>query len=149
MKEVVVSNWGLNPTIYKERFCNDIVHFCAKGKSLTAFAAFIGISSSTLELWKRRHPDFKLACVAALEAQLSYWEEIAMEQATGANRGSAATLIFTLKNRFPHLYRDKQEVTMAGELNFIISTGVPPKLTEEEREAIEVDSREVDDGGLL
>jgi len=146
MKEIVVSNWGKTATIYSDRMCCDVVQFCAKGKTLTAFAAFTGIHLSTLKKWRAVHPEFKSACEAAKEAQLAYMEHLALGQVDGTVKGSTTALMFLLKNQFKDQYKDKVEVEHGGELNFIVSTGIRRTPVEDKTESgvVEVESKVVE-----
>ncbi len=148
MKEIVVSNWGVTPTTYSDRLCTDVVQFCARGKTLTAFAAFVGVTLKTVGVWQNKYPAFKEAVDAAKEAQMVYWEELSLAQTTGEVKGSAAALIFTMKNRFKEHYKDKHEIDHGGELNFTFDTGIKRDIPEE-LPAIEVESKVVPDSDLL
>jgi len=143
MSEIVVSNWGKIATIYSDRMCNDIVQFCSQGKTLTAFAVFTGVHSSTIKKWRKRYKEFDEACEAAKEAQLAYMEHLAIGQVDGSVKGSTTALMFLLKNQFKDQYKDKVEVEHGGELNFIFETGInrAPKI---EESSIEVESTVVE-----
>ncbi len=102
----------------------DIVHFCALGNSLTAYAVMIGTTYMTLLKWKEKYPDFALALEVAEDAQQAYWERLALEVTVGNLKGNASSLIFMMKNRFKKHYKDKQEVEHSGDLQFLVDTGI-------------------------
>jgi hypothetical protein len=81
------------PSDYMESFCEDVVDFCVGGKSLTGFAASIGVARSTISVWMDKYPEFKEACGRAKAQSAAFWEGQGVKVATGAVPGSAAQMI--------------------------------------------------------
>ena len=63
----------------------------------------------------------KIELQKATRQSLKKWEQIGMDITTGKIRGNPATWIFTMKNKFPDLYKDRQEVAqdVKGELTIV------------------------------
>ncbi len=142
--------WSRGQTLYDEKYCKAIVQHCAEGRSLISFAVFLGVGSSTVQKWVKAHPEFAEAHIAAKEAQMVYYENIALDQAKGEIRGgNAASLIFILKNRFSEHYRDRQEVDMKGEVNFLINTGIVRTPIDAPVDSIEAESKVLEDSDLI
>lgn len=77
------------PTKYKKEYCEQVIEYMRKGKSLTSFAAFIGTHRQVVYGWMNRHPAFKDACKVAQELSQEWWEDFAMQAATGRLHGAA------------------------------------------------------------
>jgi len=146
----VPCGWSRTPTFYDPKYCKAIVHHCSDGSSIVSFAVSIGMSYNQMIKWYKLYPEFGEARDAAKEAQMCYWEELAKAQATGQSRGNAASLIFTMKNRFKEHYRDRQDIEVSGDLNFIVDTGiVRQKITDESPDSVEVDYTVEESSDLL
>ena len=111
-------------------------------------ADFLGITESTLYLWKHEHPEFSEALKVGKEAADARVEQSLYRRALGYSHDAVkiavnaqgevtevpyvehfppdtTAAIFWLKNRRPDEWRDKREHTHDGSLNFNIATGVP------------------------
>ena len=66
---------GGQPEKYKPEYCEQIIKFMSKGKSLTAFSAKIGVTKKTVYNWEKRHPEFERALALAKAACEAWWEE--------------------------------------------------------------------------
>lgn len=103
------------PTLYEERFCEEVVEFCADGFSLTAFAGKIGVGRETIAEWARVHPEFSVAVQAAKAAAAHSLEEDARRiRKDGGGTGSATLTIFGLKNFASDDFRESQEIKHSG-----------------------------------
>lgn len=102
-------------------------------------ASNIGISRATLYVWKKEHPSISDALKkgkevvdiqvenALLKRALGYqYDEIKIEESDDGYKRTVTTKevvpdttaqIFWLKNRRPHMWRDKKDVAMSGEVN--------------------------------
>lgn len=78
-----------------------------QGKTDEEIAAELGVSRSTLALWKVRHQDFSDALRAWKDDADSGIEHSLYRKALG---GDTTAMIFWLKNRKSQEWRDKQEV---------------------------------------
>jgi len=129
------------PTPYNPKTHPGFVEALARlGLNDEAIAVKLGISTATLYNWKNQHPDFLEAIKRgktepddAVEASLykranGYEQTVQKPMVVGGEvkiveytekvAASDTAIIFTLKNRRPDRWRDKQEVEHTGELNF-------------------------------
>lgn len=103
------------PTKYDDRYCADVVSFCAGGASLTAFAAHIGVDRSTITEWVDRHPAFSSAVSRAKAAIAAWWEERARDVAlSGGTGGQASITQFALKNLASDDWADVSRQEISG-----------------------------------
>ena len=101
------------PTKYKKRYCEDVIEHMKNGASFNSFAAKIEVDDSQIRRWKQKYPDFYTACQIAEKKSLEWWENFAMQSATGrlhdpAHKGkykkhNPGMIQFIMKQRF---YRD-------------------------------------------
>ncbi len=114
------------PTKYKKKYCQDVIKHMEKGASFNSFAAKIEVDDSQIRRWKQRYPEFYTACKIAEKKSLEWWENFAMQSATGrlfdkAHKGkydkhNTGMIQFIMKQRF---YRDynKQAYTAPEDQN--------------------------------
>ncbi|WP_066770050.1 hypothetical protein [Sphingobium sp. CCH11-B1] len=99
------------PSKYKDAYCGEVVTHMTEGASLTSFAAEIGVSRATINVWMEEHPEFLEAVGKAKAKCASWWEKqgrrIALE---GGGPGSSTLAIFGMKNMGGDDWTDKQEV---------------------------------------
>ena len=96
------------PSTYSEAYCDLVIEEMAEGKSLTAFAAEIGVARSTINVWMEANPDFSEAVKIAKAKCASWWEAKGRQMATsGGGPGQATAVIFGLKNMAPDDWREK------------------------------------------
>lgn len=105
------------PSIYKETYCNLVIEHMAEGASLTSFAAEIGVSRATLNVWMEAHPEFLEAAHTGKAKCAAWWEKIARSNARDGT-GNATLTVFGLKNMGADDWREKQEVEHTGEMTF-------------------------------
>jgi hypothetical protein len=125
------------PTKYKQEYCISIVEHMAKGNSFESFAGRVGVCFDTLYHWTHQYPEFSEAKKVGLAKLLLFDEDLGKAGVAGqlkrmvrkttdkdgkvTEEYEAATFgqtfhIFTLKNRYPRMYRDKIQVeTSFGE----------------------------------
>jgi len=104
---------GGRPTKYKKRYCEDVIEHMKNGASFTSFAASIEVPRQRLLEWKKKYKEFRVACDTAEHLSQQWWENFAMQAATGriydkAHKGkydkhNAGMIQFIMKQRF---YRD-------------------------------------------
>lgn len=133
------------PTDYKSEYCELVYKLCLLGATDAQIADVIGIAESTLNLWKKEHPEFLESIkrgkdVADAEIAEALYHRAKGYQhddveikvvANGENMGSRivevpVTKIYPpdtgaamawLKNRQPKMWRDKQELEITGTLD--------------------------------
>ena len=89
---------GGRPTDYRPEYCQQLINYCAMGRSYEAFAGFIGVAKQTLYTWEKKHPEFldaKRIARSAAQATLEGWAEKLVK---GDYKGNASVLIFMMKN---------------------------------------------------
>lgn len=127
----------VTPSAYKPEYCELVVELLKDGGSLAVFRAHVGITKSTMQYWRRNHPEFEEACKLALDRSQLWWEEIAQTAVTkGAPKGASPIILSGLYNRSSHdEWSSKQEVeqTVKTEAQLDLS-----KLTDEELAAYEL-----------
>ena len=109
--------------------CQHLLCHMAEGRSLEAYAYKIGVHRQTLYEWEEEHEEFSDAIKRGRDASLAWWEDLMRTGTAGQLRSVASEdldrqgrvtrrkykqahfhpvgAIFTMKNRFPSLYRDK------------------------------------------
>jgi len=110
---------GGRPSLYREEYCDAVIEHMRGGKSYETFAAVIGVGISTIYSWEQLHAPFLEAKETGQALSLLYWERIGLAAATGQvlknDKGeivingpkvNTAIWIFTMKCRFPKLYRE-------------------------------------------
>lgn len=91
------------PTAYRDEYCEMLIEHMKGGLSYESFSAIIGTCRKTLYNWEKSEPKFLHAKKKAFEASMLTWERIGIAQAVGDKkhgRGSTASWIFNMKNRF-------------------------------------------------
>lgn len=101
---------GSSPWKYKKKYCEMLIDHMRQGLSYESFAGLVGVSRQCLYQWEDRYADFKKAKEVGKSGSLKTWEQIGLGLATGKLKGSAASYIFTMKNRFN--WSDKTETTL-------------------------------------
>ena len=135
-------------TLYRHDYCSMLVNHMKDGNSFASFAVSVGVSQSTCRKWLDKYEEFADAYELAKDAAMAHWENIAYDQAVGNNKGSAASLIFMLKNRFSDDYKDKQTLEHEGNVVFQIDTGLsapPTGYLPDPDQPIEADSRVIEE----
>lgn len=113
------------PTKYQETYCRLVIEEMTEGKSLTAFAAEIGVARSTINEWMEHFPEFSEAVKVAKAKCAAWWEARGRSLATvGGAPGQATAVIFGLKNMAADDWRDRQEhdLNHKGGVNVTISS---------------------------
>lgn len=69
-----MSGAGGRPTKYSAEYCETARAMLKEGKSVTQFAAHIGVSRSTVYLWATNNQEFSDALSLGQEFSEAYWE---------------------------------------------------------------------------
>lgn len=121
---------------YRESYVPAARLMCRGGAIDADLAKAFGVNVSTVERWKKAHPDFNDACTAGKAIADELVERSLFERATGyampaqkffQHEGTVivqdyteryppdtVACIFWLKNRQPKLWRDKHELDVPG-----------------------------------
>ena len=150
------------PSKYSEEFHPLLGEALARiGLTDKQIALRLGISEPTLNAWKKQHPDFFASLKRGKEEPDDLVEQSLFRRATGFDNDKAVKIfmpagadkpiyapytervhpdvtacIFWLKNRRPERWRDKQDLSLSGELNHNVKHDLS-KLTDAEIEALE------------
>lgn len=134
------------PTAYKKEYAEQARKLCLLGATDVDLAEFFGVAKSTINLWKKKHPEFsdslkKGKTVADAEvAESLYKRAIGIEytETKVSTDGSkkkqevtkkfippdAVSAIFWLKNRQPSKWRDKPFAEDEGEIATPVSINI-------------------------
>jgi hypothetical protein len=132
LSALVMPHPGGRPPKYRDEFCDEMVEFCGRGYSLTAYAGEIGVCRDTITEWAKVHAEFSLACKRAKAACGRWWEERGRTVAeTGGGGGQANMINFGLRNMSPDDWREKVTTEVTGAdgaplvptLNVVLSNG--------------------------
>lgn len=107
-------------SVYKKKYCRDIVVHLSKGKSIASFRAAHGINRKAFDNWRGRYPEFEEHVELALDACQAWWENIYMQVVTGKHKdpenpnqflqyASESGIRFILQQRFSE-YNSKKEI---------------------------------------
>jgi len=98
---------GGRPTKYTEDLPDALLNALAAGKSVTQFAAQIGVHRATIYSWAERHPEFSDALSRGQEASQAYWED-QLQKMMYSREVNAPLVKLYFANRFN--WHDKAEV---------------------------------------
>lgn len=103
------------PSVYEERFCDEVEAFMGQGYSLTAFAGSIDVSRATIDNWMKAHPEFLEAVSRSKAKRLMHWEGQALKVSEkGGGPGTATVIVFGLKNMGGDEWSDASKVEHSG-----------------------------------
>ncbi len=92
----------------------------AQGRSVSAACEIAVIGRSAYHHWKREDPQFAADIDQAIEAGTDLLEDIALQRAA---ESSDTLLIFLLKARRPHLYRETTKIQHTGTITHFYLNG--------------------------
>jgi len=103
------------PTKYDPAYCDRLIEHMKDGASVLSFAASIGVSRATINVWAAAHPDFLEALNAGKAACGAWWEARGREVAqNGGGNGQATMITFGLKNMGRDDWADRQTTELTG-----------------------------------
>ena len=95
------------PSKYDPAYCDAAIEHMGTGLSIAGLAGKLRVSRQTIYQWAEDYPDFSDALNEARAASALWWEERALEMASGKAEGAPAMVIFGLKNRVADEWREK------------------------------------------
>lgn len=107
------------PSKYSAAYCTEVIGHMQEGASLTSFAAEIGVSRATLNVWMGEYPEFLEAANVGKAKCAAWWEKAGRNIALGGGGPGASTLaVFGMKNMGADDWKDKTEtdVNVKGDL---------------------------------
>lgn len=105
------------PTSYREEYCDRVLEFGARGKSIAWMAAELGVSRPTLEEnWPAAHPQFLEALTRARLLSQQWWEDAGQDgmEKQGFN---ASIWSRSMAARFPHDWREVKGTEHSGAID--------------------------------
>lgn len=105
-------NRGGRPTKYDPSYCDLVIDDAEQGYSLSAFCGGIRIDRTTLSEWRRVHPEFDAACLAAKLVRARFLETGIMKEDIPGPAMNARK--FALVNCAEEDWREKQSVELTG-----------------------------------
>ena len=116
------------PTDFRPIYCDLVIEALSEGKSLTAFAAEIGVARSTINYWMEHHPEFSEAANKAKAKCAAWWESKARSVASsGGAQGQTVAIIFGLKNMGRDDWKDRHDVEHSGQVAVNFQTIYEPE----------------------
>lgn len=106
-------------SVYKLKYCQQIVKWLESGKSLASFSGNIGVARQTLYNWIDDHDEFKLAHDIGRSKGLEMFERLLMLAVLGkkvdAGDGQKTNinvplLMFTLRSRYKEQYTENTSI---------------------------------------
>jgi len=122
------------PTKFEPAYCEAVIDHMADGASITSFAAEIGVSRATINVWMAEYPEFLEAVTIAKAKAQAWWEKTSRNLAT-TGTGNATICVFSLKNLGADDFKDKRETELTG------ANGGP--IQHEHRKAVELTDDEL------
>jgi hypothetical protein len=102
--EMVGKAWIAKNTKFKPEYCQTLINYGKKGKSIAQFCASLEICRSTFDCWIIVHDDFGHAKRISVEACRAYWDDkvelYAIESPEG-EKLNAQHLRYIASERFP------------------------------------------------
>ena len=125
------------PPKYKKEFCSLVIKHMKKGKSLTSFAASINTHRSLIYSWMDKYPEFKDACKTAQTLSQEWWEEFAMQAATGRiydethkgkyDKHNPNMIQFMMSRRFKDFYQKRNAEENSEDKKISINLAYKPE----------------------
>lgn len=101
------------PSKYKPAYCNEVIECLARGYSVAGFAGYIGVATSSVHLWLKKHPEFAEAYEIAKAKCAFHWETKLLAFAD-TGKGNVGAFVFGLGNRCPEEWRNVQKIEHTG-----------------------------------
>ncbi len=101
--------WGWNRSKYKKEICQYIPALYAEGQSDVEAVCELGISSSTFQLWKKEHQEFREAVEIGHAKSAAWWEKLGRLGASTSAPIKSDVWKFNMVNR--HKWGERVDVT--------------------------------------
>lgn len=99
------------PTKYEPDTDEKAKKFLAKGHSVRACSAHLGVCEDTIHEWRKVHKSFSEAIKMGVNLGLVYLEELMLACAAGSKKNiSLRALELPLRTRFHEIYSEKQRI---------------------------------------
>lgn len=112
---------------YNKKYCKQLkAGLRMDGKSITKLCQIWGVTRTTYNYWVDHYPEFKEAHEYGNRDFIVFLEDLAMDVASGKQKGNAGVLIFSLKNAEALGWKDQVEVSGNQEQIHKISINILP-----------------------
>lgn len=101
------------PTKYKDEYAELARNYCLLGATDPDLQRFFEVSRATINQWKKQFPAFADALNAGKEVADMRVAKALFDKAIG---GDTTAMIFWLKNRQKHAWRDRHEIDHSGKV---------------------------------
>lgn len=101
------------PTDYQPEYCDQVIEYGSRGKSITWMAAEIGVARQTIHNWMQQHPEFLDAITRAMALSQQWWEDAGQGGMVGPGF-NASVWSRSMAARFPEEWREKSETALTG-----------------------------------
>jgi hypothetical protein len=95
-------------------YCQRVEKLGKDGMSAVEIRVELGIPGSTWRLWLQTHPAFAEAVEEADDTARAYMEKVGRLGVKMGSGMTATAYIFLMKNRWPKIYRDRQDHQITG-----------------------------------
>jgi hypothetical protein len=105
------------PSLYRRKFCQEVIEIGRTGASRTQIARSLGVARNTLYQFTRAHPEFAYALSRATEAAQAWWENVGLAAIDlPANQFNTTLWCKVMNARFPKDWRETKlkEITDAS-----------------------------------
>ena len=89
------------PTLYKKKYCKELIKHMKQGLSYETFGAAIGVCKSAIYQWEAAHEEFAEAKRLAWQEYQLFWEKMGVHGTAGKLKGfNSTSYIYNVKCRF-------------------------------------------------
>ena len=99
---------------YDRKYCAQVEKLGADGLCAVEIRRELGIPRSAWKRWIEQFPEFAEAVDEADDAAQAYWLNIGRKGVMLGAGFSSNTYIFLMKNKWPKIYRDRQDHSISG-----------------------------------
>jgi hypothetical protein len=101
------------PSEYDPAYCDQVIEYGARGKSLTWMAAELGVCKQTVHNWMKQFPEFLDAMTRAQALAQQWWED-AGQNALLTPGFNSSVWSRSMAARFPDDWREKTSTELTG-----------------------------------
>ncbi len=109
------------PSKYKPEYCEMLIKHMETGLSFESFAGVVSVCRDSLYEWEKVYEEFSYAKKIGFQKNLLTWEKIMLSHAIGKNKGNVAVAFFQVKNRFPDLYKERQDISVNSDKPIVLT----------------------------
>jgi hypothetical protein len=102
---------------YDPAFCEKVIEMGKQGFSKEQMSSALGVGWDCFDAWSKKHEEFNGALRTAIQEELSYWENLGLQnivEAPGGSRLNGAVYNKIMAARFPRKYSERNKVELTG-----------------------------------